>query len=148
MSGVPALSRSGRDAGTVPPHGRRPRLMIVDDSIVARAVRVAERKALGPLGLEIVEAGHGEEALGLIRSGRRFDAVLLDWNMPVMDGITFLRTLRAEPLPAQPVVVMCTTESDISRIVEAVSAGANEYIMKPFTEEILFDKLRQAGLIE
>ena len=119
-------------------------ILLVDDS---RAVRFAERKALGALGVEIVEAGHGEEAMSLIRSGRRFDAVLLDWNMPVMDGITFLKTLRAETVVGQPVVVMCTTESDMSRIVEAISAGANEYIMKPFTEEIVREKLEQAGVL-
>ncbi|HEX6983885.1 MAG TPA: response regulator [Planctomycetaceae bacterium] len=119
-------------------------ILLVDDS---RAVRLAERRSLAALGVEVVEAGDGAEALALVRSGRRFDAVLLDWNMPVMDGLSFLRALRAEPLDPQPRVVMCTTESDMARIVEAVSAGADEYIMKPFTEEIVRSKLEQTGVL-
>jgi len=72
---------------------------------------------------------------------------LLDWNMPVMDGMTFLKRLREEPRERQPVVVMCTTENDMKRIVEAMQAGANEYIMKPFTEDIVRDKLHETGVL-
>lgn len=119
-------------------------ILLVDDS---RAVRLAERRVLQDLDVEVVEANNGAEALEVVRSGRSVDAVLLDWNMPIMDGITFLRALRLEPLVRQPVVVMCTTESDMTHIVEAISAGANEYIMKPFTEEIVRSKLEQAGIL-
>ena len=75
------------------------------------------------------------------------DAVLLDWNMPVMDGLSFLRAARAEFGPDRPIVVLCTTEATLDRIVEALEAGAQEYVMKPFDEAILRDKLCQVGLL-
>jgi two-component system chemotaxis response regulator CheY len=75
------------------------------------------------------------------------DAVLLDWNMPVMNGIEFLRTLRKAEGGQIPVVVFCTTENDMSHIREAIEAGANEYIMKPFDREIIEAKFSQVGLI-
>jgi two-component system chemotaxis response regulator CheY len=75
------------------------------------------------------------------------EAVLLDWNMPVMDGLQFLKQCRAEHGPSQPIVVLCTTEAGIDRIVEALAAGAQEYIMKPFDAGILHDKFVQAGLL-
>ena len=75
------------------------------------------------------------------------DAVLLDWNMPVMNGIDFLRALRAMDAVAQPVVVFCTTENDMAHIQEAISSGANEYIMKPFDSEIIESKFSQVGLL-
>jgi len=100
------------------------------------------------LGLETIEAENGQAALEAIRSNPEIDVILLDWNMPVMDGLSFLKALREEPLEKQPVVVMCTTENDMSRIVEAMQAGANEYIMKPFTEDIVRDKLEETGILE
>ena len=75
------------------------------------------------------------------------DVVLLDWNMPVMSGIDFLRELRCIPGGGQPVVVFCTTENDIEHIQEAIEAGANEYIMKPFDSEIIQTKFAQVGLL-
>ncbi|MBX9700057.1 MAG: response regulator, partial [Acetobacteraceae bacterium] len=75
------------------------------------------------------------------------DLVLLDWNMPVMDGPSFLRAARAEFGPDRPVVVLCTTEAALERILEALAAGAQEYVMKPFDETILRDKLVQVGLL-
>ncbi len=76
-----------------------------------------------------------------------FNAVLLDWNMPVMDGIQFLVALRREPNGGQPVVIFCTTENDVSHITRAISAGANEYIMKPFDRDIIEAKFHEVGLI-
>ena len=76
------------------------------------------------------------------------ELILLDWNMPVMDGITFLRTARADYGPDRPLVILCTTESALSRILEALEAGAQEYVMKPFDAEIIRDKFVQTGLIE
>ena len=76
------------------------------------------------------------------------DMVLLDWNMPEMDGISCLRALRAMALEPRPIVVMCTTESSFSKIQEALEAGADEYIMKPYDREVLLDKLVQVGLVE
>jgi two-component system chemotaxis response regulator CheY len=75
------------------------------------------------------------------------DGVLLDWNMPVMNGIEFLRALRAEPGGDRPVVVFCTTENDLNHIVEAMNAGANEYIMKPFDGDIIEAKFSEVGLV-
>jgi two-component system chemotaxis response regulator CheY len=117
--------------------------LVVDDS---RVVRRAARRMLETHGFEVSEAADGAEALAACRA-RLPDVVLLDWNMPVMDGITFLRAARAEFGAEHPVVVLCTTESDMSRIVEALEAGAQEYVMKPFDEAILRDKLVQVGLL-
>ncbi|MCC7420427.1 MAG: response regulator [Planctomycetaceae bacterium] len=120
------------------------KILLVDDS---RAVRAFMRKVASSLGFETTEAENGEQALGIVRAMKRVDAVLLDWNMPVMDGLSFLKALRREPLETQPAVVMCTTENEMPRIVEAMSAGANEYIMKPFTEEIVREKLEGVGVL-
>jgi two-component system chemotaxis response regulator CheY len=75
------------------------------------------------------------------------DCVLLDWNMPVMNGIEFLKALRAKYGPEKPPVVFCTTETDMSFIEQAIEHGAQEFIMKPFDEEILIGKLAQVGLL-
>lgn len=119
-------------------------LLLVDDS---RAVRLVERKIAVPLGFQILEAENGQIALDVLREHSAVDAILLDWNMPVMDGLSFLKHLRSEDGLPQPVVLMCTTENEMPRILEALEAGANEYIMKPFTEEIVRDKLHEAGVI-
>jgi two-component system chemotaxis response regulator CheY len=75
------------------------------------------------------------------------DSVLLDWNMPVMNGIEFLRALRAEFGPDEPVVMFCTTENDLHFIEQAIEAGAQEFLMKPFDEELLIGKFTQLGLL-
>ena len=76
------------------------------------------------------------------------DAILLDWNMPVMNGIEFLKVLRSDPGGDRPVVVFCTTENDLSSIGQAIEAGANEYIMKPFDSEIIQSKFAEVGLVQ
>jgi two-component system chemotaxis response regulator CheY len=76
------------------------------------------------------------------------DVILLDWNMPEMDGITCLKHLRAMPLDPRPTIVMCTTENGMPKIQEALEAGADEYIMKPFDKDVLLDKFAQFGLVE
>jgi two-component system chemotaxis response regulator CheY len=118
--------------------------LVVDDSLV---VRKAARRIVEGLGFTVTEAKDGAEALEACRAALP-QAVLLDWNMPVMDGITFLRAARAEFGPDQPRIVLCTTESEFSRIVQALEAGAQEYVMKPFDAEIIRDKFVQAGLLE
>ena len=120
------------------------KVLLVDDS---RAVRMVGRNYATVFGMQAFEAENGEEALKVVHEHPDLDVVLLDWNMPVMDGLTFLKRLREEPLVKQPVVVMCTTESDMSLIVEAMQSGANEYIMKPFTEEIVRDKFEETGVL-
>jgi two-component system chemotaxis response regulator CheY len=120
------------------------KILLVDDS---RAVRLACRRLMTAMHFDVHEAENGEQALAQVRKQPDFDVILLDWNMPVMDGLSFLKALREEPLERQPVVVMCTTENDMARIVEAMQAGANEYIMKPFTEDIVRDKLEGTGVL-
>jgi two-component system chemotaxis response regulator CheY len=117
--------------------------LVVDDSAVVRKVA---RRILERYGFTVREAADGQQALDAVRAAMP-RAVLLDRNMPVMDGIGFLRALRAEYGPDEPVVVMCTTEAGTEKILEGLEAGAQEYVMKPFDEEILHDKLVQAGLL-
>ena len=117
--------------------------LIVDDS---KVIRMVAKKILHELSFETIEAEDGRVALDKCASAMP-DAVLLDWNMPNMNGIDFLRELRRMPGGEHPVVVFCTTENDIEHIQEAIMAGANEYIMKPFDSEILQAKFSQVGLI-
>lgn len=117
--------------------------LVVDDS---RVIRKVARRILEDLAFEIEEAADGQEALNHCRKGMP-DAILLDWNMPVMNGIDFLRALRAEPGGDRPVVVFCTTENDLDHITEAMQSGANEYVMKPFDGDIIQSKFAEVGLI-
>lgn len=119
-------------------------ILLVDDS---RAVRLAARRILADSGCELLEAENGVAAIDVLKSHPEVDAVLLDWNMPVMDGITFLRQMRGDASSPQPRVVMCTTEGELDRIMDALQSGANEYIMKPFTQDIVLEKLRGVGVL-
>lgn len=119
------------------------RCLIVDDSRMIR--RVASR-ILKDLQFETSEAENGQDAIDKCRLDMP-DAILLDWNMPIMDGLGFLKELRADPNGHSPIVVFCTAERDVLKITEALDAGANEYIMKPFDSDIIESKFQQAGLI-
>ena len=116
--------------------------LIVDDS---RVIRKVARRILEELGFEIAEAADGMEAMAWCRAAMP-DAILLDWNMPLMTGIEFLRALRLEPGGEAPKVIFCTVENDLAHIREAIDAGADEYIMKPFDGDIIEAKFAQAGL--
>ena len=116
--------------------------LVVDDS---RVVRKLARRMLEANGFIVTEAEDGQQALDACRQALP-DGVLLDWNMPVMNGIEFLRALRAEFGPDRPAVLFCTTETDMSFIADALASGAQEYIMKPFDAEILLGKLAEVGL--
>jgi two-component system chemotaxis response regulator CheY len=116
--------------------------LVVDDS---RVIRKVARRILEDIGFDIAEAGDGMEALAWCRATMP-DAILLDWNMPIMTGIEFLRQLRQEAGGDRPTVVFCTVETDLERIREALDAGADEYIMKPFDGDIIASKLAAAGL--
>ena len=121
------------------------RALIVDDS---RAVRMMMRRALSECGFDdFAEAGDGQEALDALESGSLPDVAFVDWNMPVMNGIEFLKALRAEPEGKGPNVIMCSVENEPARIIEALEAGADEYIMKPFDGDILEAKFAEAGLV-
>ena len=117
--------------------------LIVDDSSVIRKVA---RRILEGLDFQIVEAEDGEQALEVCRN-QLPEAVLLDWNMPKMDGYEFLRALRRLPGGDTPKVVFCTTENDVAHIARALHAGANEYIMKPLDRDIVEAKFQEVGLI-
>jgi two-component system chemotaxis response regulator CheY len=117
--------------------------LIVDDSKVVRKVA---RQLIEELGFVVEEAEDGRSAVDACARAMP-DVVLLDWNMPVMSGIEFLKRLREMPGGASPVVVFCTTENDLHHIHAALDAGANEYIMKPFDRQILHLKFEQAGLL-
>lgn len=117
--------------------------LVVDDSAVIRKVA---RRILEGLDFRIEEAEDGSQALDACRSEMP-DAVLLDWNMPVMDGYEFLKALRQLPAGKAPKVVFCTTENDVAHIARAIHAGADEYIMKPFDKEIMTAKFQEVGLV-
>jgi len=117
--------------------------LVVDDSSVIRKVA---RRILEGLDFQIVEAEDGEQALDACKQ-QLPEAVLLDWNMPKMDGYEFLRALRRLPGGDGPKVVFCTTENDVAHIARALHAGANEYIMKPFDKEIVEAKFHEVGLL-
>lgn len=118
--------------------------LIVDDS---RVIRKVARQIFEALGFACEEAEHGQLALDACVK-KMPDVILLDWNMPVMDGMEFLRALRKLPNGGESVVVFCTTENDMKHIQEAMTNGANEYIMKPFDADIVRSKLSQLGVIE
>ncbi len=117
--------------------------LVVDDS---KTVRKVATRILEALAFEPMEAADGLEALAVCRA-QMPDVVLLDWQMPVMDGREFLRTLRAEPGGETPVVVFCSARDEPDRIAEALADGADEYIMKPFDGDIIASKFREAGLL-
>lgn len=117
--------------------------LIVDDS---RVVRTVAGRIVQDLDFSVSEAGDGAQALKLCREHMP-DAILLDWNMPVMNGLDFLRALRRETDGSKPVVVFCTNENDAEHIGEAMRSGANEYIMKPFDADIIQSKFSETGLL-
>ena len=114
------------------------RALIVDDS---RFVRGYVRSLLEAKGIECEEAGDGQAALELVLAGQPFDVALVDWNMPVMSGVEFTRHLRARPDGQTVPILMVTTRSSREDIVAAVEAGVNNYILKPFTPQVLKEKI-------
>jgi two-component system chemotaxis response regulator CheY len=117
--------------------------LLVDDS---RVVRMVARKIMEALSFSCDEAENGRLAVEKCAAAMP-DFILLDWNMPVMNGIEFLQELRQMPNGDTPKVVLCTTENDMAHIQQALMAGADEYIMKPFDNDIMQDKLSQVGLL-
>jgi len=118
-------------------------ILVVDDSSV---IRKAAKRILEGMELQASEANDGKEALDHC-SASMPDGILLDWNMPVMDGLEFLQELRRMPGGLKPKVVFCTTENNVAHIARAINAGADEYIMKPFDKQILQSKFEEIGLI-
>lgn len=117
--------------------------LVVDDSRVIRKVACA---ILKDLSFQTEEAENGVDALSVCRR-QMPDVILLDWQMPAMTGVEFLKALRSERAGRQPVVLFCTTENDTANISEAINAGADEYIVKPYDRGILEAKLADVGLV-
>jgi two-component system chemotaxis response regulator CheY len=118
--------------------------LVVDDS---KAVRMILGRTLRELGYDVLEAANGREALDVIAIEKSaVKLVLADWNMPEINGLELVKRLRQSPELASMVVVMVTTETEVSQMVTALEAGANEYVMKPFTKEILVEKLQLVGM--
>jgi two-component system chemotaxis response regulator CheY len=121
------------------------RALVIDDS---RPMRMILGKLLRELGFEITEAGDGKQALDQLNPSQPPDLALVDWNMPVMNGLEFVQAVRANHQYDQVPLMMVTTETDMERVVAAIDAGANEYVMKPFTKEIMLEKLRLLGMTQ
>jgi two-component system chemotaxis response regulator CheY len=118
--------------------------LVVDDS---KTIRTILSKTLRELGFEVREAGNGIEALEVIQAEKTaVTLILVDWNMPEMNGLELLKRLRQNPEFSSLVVVMVTAETELDHIAEALEAGANEYVMKPFTKDIIVGKLQLAGI--
>lgn len=117
--------------------------LVVDDS---KVVRKLERRIMEELGFTVSEAEDGVQALAACQNEKP-DLILLDWHMPNMDGLEFIKHLRALPGGGTPKVIFCTTESEINNIMQAMSQGADEYVMKPFDAEIIRGKLQQISLL-
>ncbi|KRB79948.1 histidine kinase [Nocardioides sp. Root190] len=121
------------------------RAMIIDDS---RAMRSILRRIVSGLDFETSEAEHGQDALDQMNAGVVPDICLVDWNMPVMDGYTFITRVRDNPDWRDVTLMMVTTESEQRNIVRALAAGAHEYVIKPFTPDAIVDKLALLGLLQ
>jgi two-component system chemotaxis response regulator CheY len=119
------------------------RAMVIDDS---KATRMILARMLRGLGLEVAHAGNGREALDQLAGGAAPELFLVDWNMPEMSGIDFVRAVRNPPYDSAARIVMVTTETEMPQIVKALEAGADEYVMKPFTPDTILSKLRLVGL--
>jgi two-component system chemotaxis response regulator CheY len=118
--------------------------LVIDDS---RAMRLVIGRIVARLGFDVAEAAHGQEALDQLDAGAVPDLCLIDWNMPVMNGLEFVQAVRQRPYGRQITLMMVTTESENSQIVRALAAGAHEYLIKPFTADALEDKLSMLGLM-
>jgi two-component system chemotaxis response regulator CheY len=121
------------------------RALVVDDS---KAMRAILRRMLRDLGYEVLEAVNGREALDCLRESGAVDLALVDWNMPEMNGLDFLRAVRKEPTYRGMIMMMVTTETEMEKVMEALAMGASEYVMKPFTKEVILEKLQILGLAQ
>lgn len=117
--------------------------LVVDDS---KAMRMILGNTLKEAGLRVVEAGDGREAITRLNQGEPVDLMLVDWNMPVMNGYELVCAVRANPLLSNVLIMMVTTETSMAQVEQALAAGANEYLMKPATKEMILEKLALLGV--
>jgi two-component system, chemotaxis family, chemotaxis protein CheY len=120
------------------------RALIVDDS---RPIRRIEKDMLTELGFETLDAAHGKEALERLTAEPLPDVILVDWNMPEMDGLELIKRIRQDVRFSGTMLLMVTTETETDQMLRALTAGADEYLMKPFTKESLIDKLQMIGVV-
>jgi two-component system, chemotaxis family, chemotaxis protein CheY len=120
------------------------RALILDDS---RAMRMILRRIMHAAGFEVVEAADGRQGLDALAAGPLPDVALVDWNMPGLDGLSFVNAVRGNPAYRPMTLMMVTTESEHDQVVRALAAGAHEYIIKPFTADAVVDKLELLGLV-
>ena len=120
-------------------------VLVIDDS---KTIRSVLREELVNLGFDVTEAGDGRQALKDLKNMDRVDLVLVDWEMPEMDGITFVRAVRSNAGYSKLPLMMVTTNADLAHVTLALEAGANEYIMKPFDTDILREKLQLLGFLQ
>jgi two-component system chemotaxis response regulator CheY len=139
IGGRPDRPENGFDDG-----GRAVQAMILDDS---RAMRMILRRIMQSVGFDVLEASDGAEGLKLLESGQVPDVALVDWNMPNVDGLSFVSSVRANSDWKRIALMMVTTESEQGQIVKALAAGAHEYVIKPFTTEAILEKLNLLGLV-
>jgi two-component system, chemotaxis family, chemotaxis protein CheY len=121
------------------------RALVVDDS---RPIRRIEGDILTELGFDTCDACNGQEALDRLQDSPKPDVILVDWNMPVMDGLEFVKKVRRDDRYSGMIIVMVTTETEPDQMLRALTAGADEYLMKPFAKEGLVDKLRLVGVVQ
>ncbi len=119
--------------------------LVIDDS---RAVRLLVGNILREQGFQVFVAGHGQEGLEQLHENPEISLILVDWNMPVMDGLEFIQAVRQQRAWDSVTIVMVTTETESEQVQRAITAGANEYVMKPFTAEVLVAKLSLLGAFE
>ena len=119
------------------------RALIIDDS---KAMRSILARMLRGLDFEVVEAANGREALERLKGLGKVDLALVDWNMPEMNRFDFVRAVRSEHIYDGVLLMMVTTETEMENVVRALAAGANEYVMKPFTQEVILEKLQLFGM--
>ena len=118
--------------------------LIIDDS---RAMRHILRRIVEPLGFQVSEAGHGVEGLRRLNEQPGTELVLVDWNMPEMNGLEFVKAVRANPMNEPTRLVMVTSETEPAQMARALMAGVDEFIMKPFTSELLVNRLQLIGVL-
>ena len=119
------------------------KVLIIDDS---KAIRFILGKMMRQCGWDVVEAEHGVAALETLSKTSSFQLALVDWNMPVMNGLQFVAEVASKQLAPEMKMMMVTTETEMSQVVRALEAGAHEYIMKPFTKEMILEKISILGL--
>jgi two-component system, chemotaxis family, chemotaxis protein CheY len=119
--------------------------MVVDDS---RTIRMILSQTLSELGYEVYQAVNGKDALAVLSQQPSVELILVDWNMPEMNGLDFVKQVRADTRYSSIPLMMVTTETEMHQMAKALEAGANEYVMKPFTKEIIADKLRMMGAVQ